>query len=248
MTSGNKGRSRIRVLIVEDDIKVAASIRESLPGEVFDLDVAGRAAQAVELLAVRTFDAIILDLTLPDGDGLTLADHVRASGIETPILMLTGRDTIKDRVDGFNHGADDYLCKPFASQELQVRIRAILKRSSSDARYTLQYRDLKLDLIRRKVHRGVLEATLSAREMELLAHFMRRPEVVLSRERILDDVWGEEAEDDSNVLNVYVNYLRNKVERGQYPRLIHTVHGVGYVLSGIEPEELLHHEESRGVS
>ncbi|MEE9293494.1 MAG: response regulator transcription factor [Phycisphaerae bacterium] len=228
----------IRLLLVEDDQEVVATIRQSLDEHKFKLDYARTTAQAEAQMAAQVYDAVILDLTLPEGDGLSLADKLRASGDDIPILMLTAKSTVAERVEGLNRGADDYLCKPFAVGELRARLQAILRRSTADARYTLNYRDLKLDLLRRKVVRGVLEATLSAREMELLAYLMRRPEKVILRERILEEVWGDEADSDSNVLNVYINYLRNKIERGRYPRIIHTVHRSGYILSDKEPEEI----------
>ncbi len=230
-------RSPSRLLLVEDDLEVAVAIRDALHNERFVLEHARNVAEAARMLAAQVYDAVILDLTLPDGTGLSIADALRASGSDVPILMLTAKDTVAERVEGFRRGADDYLCKPFAIGELTARLHAILRRSRTDKRYTLSYRDTRLDLIKRKVTRQDVQATLSAREMELLAYLMRHPEEVLRRERILQEVWGDEAEDDSNVLNVYINYLRNKLERGGYPRIIHTVRGAGYILSARNPEE-----------
>jgi DNA-binding response OmpR family regulator len=152
--------------------------------------------------------------------------------------MLTARDTVLERVEGFRQGADDYLCKPFNVEELAARLQAICRRSRPLNRYVLQYSDVELDLITRLVRRNKISQTLSAREAELLAYFMRHPEEPLAREQILEQVWGDEAEDDSNVLNVYVNYLRNKIEAALYPRIIHTVRGLGYILSDKAPEEV----------
>jgi two-component system, OmpR family, response regulator MprA len=235
-----------RLLLVEDDDEVAAAIRASLGGQGdIELRHAHNVGAAEECLAAHVYDAIILDLTLPDGSGLSVADGIRASGNDVPILMLTAKDTVSERVEGFSRGADDYLCKPFAIEELRARLAAMLRRSSTGDRYTLVYRDLRLDLLTRKVLRRDIDATLSAREMELLAYFMRHPEKVLRRECILEDVWGDEADSDSNVLNVYINYLRNKLERGRYPRLIHTAHGAGYILSDRDPDEYIVRDASK---
>jgi two-component system response regulator MprA len=179
----------------------------------------------------------VLDLTLPDGSGLELAEQVRRAGNRVPILMLTVRDTVRARLDGFRHGADDYLCKPFAVEELAARLRAIHHRARREPGHVLRFGDIELDLLARRARRQDIEITLSAREMDLLAYFLRHPRETLARERILEDVWG--AEDyASNVLNVYINYLRNKLEGTQLPRVIHSVRGVGYMLSDISPDEV----------
>ena len=213
------------------------AITEGLAPEAFSLVHAGTVAGARWELGANQYDAVILDLALPDGSGLDLADSLRAGGSELPILMLTAKADIDDRVNGFRHGADDYLCKPFALEELVARLHAVLRRARPKHRHILQYADVELDLVHRVVRRQELQATLSAREMDLLAYLMRHPKEVLPRDRILEEIWGADADDESNVLNVYVNYLRNKLERGQYPRLIHTVRKVGYVLSDADPEE-----------
>ena len=162
---------------------------------------------------------------------------MRGSGLEVPILILTARTAVDARLEGFRHGADDYVCKPFAVAELEARIHAILRRSGRRSPHLLSYADLRLDLVRRVAQRGALRANLSAREAELLAYFMRGAEKTLPRERILEEVWGGDAEDDSNVLNVYVNYLRNKLEQGGSLPLIHTVRGVGYMFSTTDPDQ-----------
>jgi two-component system, OmpR family, response regulator MprA len=237
MVSAASATGALRVLIIEDDAGVARVVRDGLNSygcasqHVTTLE-AGR-----KLLAADKFDALVLDLTLPDGSGLELAGALRKGGNELPILMLTARDTVYERVDGFRHGADDYLCKPFDVEELVARLQAICRRSKPSDRFVLRYADVELDLITRTVKRKRITATLSAREAELLAFLMRHPEEALPRERILEQVWGDEAEDDSNVLNVYVNYLRNKIEASLYPRIIHTVRGVGYVLADKAPDE-----------
>lgn len=227
-----------RVLLVEDDPGVAHMVRDGLGAAGCAVLHAGSLHAGRQRLAQESFDALILDLALPDGSGLDFARDLRAAGDDIPILMLTARDTVHERVAGFSHGADDYLCKPFEVEELAARLQAILRRVQATARNVLKYADLQLDLITRRVRRGEIEAVLSAREAELLTFLLRHPEEVLRRERILGHVWGDEAEDDSNVLNVYVNYLRNKIEAGRYPRIIQTIHGAGYMLSAREPDEV----------
>jgi two-component system response regulator MprA len=225
------------VLLIEDDLGVAATVREGLGPRGYHVDHAPSLAKAVELLTSSRFDLVILDLTLPDGDGLNLALRLRSAGSEVPILMLTARDSVPDRVAGFQHGADDYLCKPFDSDELAARLDAILRRVRAGERNLLRYADVQLDLVTRTVRRRGKTATLSDRQAGLLAYLIRHAGEVLPRERVLEEVWGDEAEDDSNVLNVYINYLRNKIESPGAARLIHTIRGVGYMLSEKGPHE-----------
>lgn len=227
----------LRVLLIEDDPVVTRIVADGLATQQLTVQSAPTLAVGARLLASQRFDAVILDITLPDGNGLDFASAMRSAGNDVPILMLTARGSVVDRVSGFRHGADDYLCKPFDMEELSARLHAILRRARSGERHLLRYADVQLELITRTVRRGDIEVTLSAREAELLAYLMRHAEEALLRERILQEVWGEEAEDDSNVLNVYVNYLRNKIEAGTHPRVIHTVRGVGYMLSQKEPDE-----------
>jgi DNA-binding response OmpR family regulator len=228
----------VRVLLIEDDVELAETVLSYLRGRAFTPRHAPDLATGLRLLSEAGFDVVILDLTLPDGDGLHLAAHLRANGSEVPILMLTARDSVPDRVAGFRHGADDYLCKPFDVEELTARLEAILRRALAGRRHLLQYADLQLDLVTRTVRRKGVHGTLSDREAGLLAYLISHPEQVLQRDRVLEAVWGDEAEDDSNVLNVYINYLRNKIESPGEPRLIHTIRGVGYMLSEKYPEEL----------
>mgnify|MGYP001581185929 FL=1 len=236
VTSMAKGTG-IRVLLIEDDAAVARSVVEGLARRKCAVEHAPTLVLGKRALAKGNPDAVILDLTLPDGSGLDLADGLRAAGNQTPILMLTARDAVSDRVAGFRHGADDYLCKPFDIDELFARLEAIVRRTKGREPHVLQYGGVRLDLVTHTVERGELTAVLSAREAELLAYLLRHSEQTLSRERILQQVWGVWTEDDSNVVNVYVNYLRNKIERGALPRIIHTIRGVGYVLSEREPDE-----------
>ncbi len=219
-----------RILCIEDDEGVATVVRTGLNERGFRVDYEATLAEGRRRLEARKYEAIILDLVLPDGNGLDFAASLRQRGNEIPILMLTAQDAVQDRVSGLQHGADDYLCKPFDIEELAARLSAILRRTSAAERHLLKYADVELDLITRTVRRGTISTVLSVREAELLAYLLRHPEEVLHRDRILGDVWGDEAEGDSNVLNVYINYLRNKLEQGGRAKLVHTVRGKGYVL------------------
>lgn len=227
--------ARIRLLLVEDDGQVAQAVRAGLDPQRFALAHAVSIAAARRCLAGRSYDALILDLKLPDGSGLSLADGLRAAGSGLPILVLTAQSGLPQRLEGFGRGADDYLCKPFAVEELVARLGAILKRVPPERRHILRYADVELDLLRRVVRRGDTEVSLSSREADLLAYLIRHAEEVLPPARVIEDVWGDEAEDQGGVVNVYINYLRNKLEARGQPRLIHTVRGIGYVLSGSEP-------------
>jgi DNA-binding response OmpR family regulator len=233
-----------RILLVEDEHEVARSVLDALSSRGLSVIHAPSLTVARQILDSQTFDLAILDLNLPDGSGLDLTQPLRAVCRDIPILVLTARSGVADRVRGLSGGADDYVCKPFAPEELTARVEALLRRARSSRTHVLSYADLELDLLTRRMRHAGTEEVLSARETELLAYFLRHPEQALSRERLLEAVWRDEAEDDSNVLNVYVNYLRNKTEKTGGPRLLHTVRGVGYMLSRKEPEEL---ERARGT-
>ena len=228
----------IRVLLVEDDAVVARTVQEGLAPGGFVISHARNLATAERNLERGTYRVIILDLTLPDGDGLELAASLRAGGNQTPILILTARDSVPDRLVGFDHGADDYLGKPFDVDELAARLSVAIRRAEAGQRHALQYADLELDLTTRTARRGAIRVALSDRESALLAFLLRHPEEPLSRQRILEEVWGDEVEADSNVLNVFINLLRNKIEQGSTRRIIRAVRGVGYILSAKDPEEL----------
>jgi len=227
------------VLLVEDDPEVTRVVRDGLVATEFVVYHAPTLAEAERAVEQSTFRAIILDLTLPDGDGLDLASSIRAEGDETPILVLSARDSVPDRLLGFDRGADDYVGKPFDVNELAARLRVMIRRAGVDTGHRLRVHDLELDLLSRTASRPGLEASLSDREAELLAFMMRRPNEVLSREYLLEELWGDEIDRASNLVNVYVNLLRNKIEAPTQPKLIHTVRGAGYMLSTREPEELL---------
>ncbi len=226
---------KINLLLVEDDDSVVRAIFDGLSRPLVELHHAPSIAEGKRLLDQSLcFDAVILDRSLPDGDGTELASACRRAGNDVPIVMVTARDTINERIDGLGLGADDYLCKPFAIEELAARLDAVMRRAGPKRRHLLKYADVEVDLIRRQVTRNGIDKNLSARELDLLAFFMCHPDEPLTNERILRDVWGDDAEQDSNVLRVYANYLRNKLS---HPRIIHTVRGVGYILSERNPED-----------
>jgi two-component system response regulator MprA len=221
---------RMRVLIVDDEPAVRRAVERALRFEGYDVAEASDGAEALERLAVEPMDAIVLDVLMPRVDGLEFCKRVRAAGDRTPILMLTARETVADRVVGLDAGADDYLVKPFALQELLARVRALLRRSGSDSTSPLVFADLVLDPETRDVHRGDRPMELTRTEFALLELLMRNARKVLTREVIFERVWGYDFGANSNSLEVYIGYLRRKTEADGESRLIHTVRGVGYVL------------------
>jgi DNA-binding response OmpR family regulator len=230
----------MRILLVEDEAKVASFAARSLQAEGHTVEMAGEGESARAVLAAASFDLIILDLMLPGVDGITLCRELRARGDTTPILMLTARDAVKDRVQGLDSGADDYLTKPFALEELLARVRALLRRPRQVQPARLQIGDLMIDTYSRRVWRGEREVPLSAKEYALLTYLMANPDRVLSRPMIEEAVWGFDFHCATNVVDVYIGLLRRKLEAGGEPRLIHTVRSMGYVLrdSGCaSPEE-----------
>jgi two-component system response regulator MprA len=220
----------MRILVVDDDPAVCGSIDRALRLEGYEVRTAGTGTAALESLALDPPDALVLDLQLPDLDGLTVCRRLRDAGDDTPVLMLTARDAIDDRVQGLDAGADDYLVKPFALAELLARLRALLRRRSGGDGEALRYADLSLDVATREARRGERAFTLTRIEFDLLELLLRHPRQVLTREIILDRVWGYNFDSTTNSLAVYVGYLRRKTEAGGEPRCIHTVRGVGYVL------------------
>ena len=220
----------MRILVVDDDPAVSASLDRALRLEGYDVDTSPDGAAALRVLAVAAPDAVVLDLGLPDLDGLEVCRRLRATGDDTPVLILTARDAVDDRVQGLDAGADDYLVKPFALTELLARLRALLRRRTADEGEVLRFGDLALDLGTREAHRGDRAFALTRIEFDLLELFLRHPRQVLTREVILDRVWGYNFDSGTNSLAVYVGYLRRKTEAGNEPRCLHTVRGVGYVL------------------
>ncbi|HEX4281740.1 MAG TPA: response regulator transcription factor [Solirubrobacteraceae bacterium] len=220
-----------RVLVVDDEPAVRRALERALRLDRYDVELAGDGEEALDALANSPPDAVILDIGMPKLDGLEVCRRMRQAGDRTPILMLTARDAIDDRVEGLDVGADDYLVKPFALRELQARLRALLRRSGEgDDGEVLRYADLVLDPVAHEVRRADRVVELSKTEFLLLELFMRHPRQVLTRSTIFENVWGYDFGPTSNALGVYMGYLRRKTEAGDEPRLLHTVRGVGYVL------------------
>jgi two-component system, OmpR family, response regulator MprA len=218
-----------RILIIEDDEAILKIIRRTLAYEGYHVDTALDGEAGLELAKEHHQDLIILDWMLPGMDGLEVCTRIRAT--ETvPILMLTAKDTLQDRIDGLDTGADDYMVKPFELDELLARIRALLRRTSQERSATLSFDNLVMELSARKVYRNEKEISLTAKEYDLLELFLRNPRQVLTREVIFDRVWGYDFGGESNVLDVYIRYLRQKLEADEQSRILHTVRGVGYVL------------------
>ena len=219
-----------RILIIEDDQQILKLLQRGLAYEGYTVDTATDGRMGLILARDHTPDLVILDWMLPGMDGLEVCHRLRTGG-SIPILMLTAKDTVADRVEGLDAGADDYLVKPFEFDELLARIRALLRRAKPEgAPEVLAFADLKLDTGTHQVFRGEREIELTAKEFELLELFLRHPRQVLTRDVIYDRVWGYDFGGESNIIEVYVRYLRQKTEEAQEPRLIHTVRGVGYVL------------------
>ena len=222
----------MRILVVEDEAKMAALLKRGLQEEGYAVDVAATAEDAVWMGTENPYDAIVLDLMLPDSDGFEVCRRLRAAKRWAPVIMLTARDAVSDRVAGLDVGADDYLTKPFSFDELLARTRALLRRGSVERPTVLRSGPLELDPATRKVVVGGSPVELTAREFTLLEYLMRHPGVVLSRTRIREHVWDFSFEGDSNVVDVYVRYLREKIDRAFGLNLIETVRGAGYRLKG----------------
>jgi DNA-binding response OmpR family regulator len=227
----------VRILVVEDELKVANALREGLQGERYDVVVERTGESAFFRVTTEQFDAILLDLTLPGRDGLEILKAMRDRGIKTPVLALTARDSLQDRVLGLDTGADDYMVKPFAFAEVVARIRALVRRGRAAEIPRLSVGDLELDLITRKVSRRGSLVDLTAREFELLEYLLRHQGQVVSRESLARDVWKETARTTplDNVIDVHIARLRRKIDTEQREKLIHTVRGVGFMLHEGEP-------------
>jgi len=222
----------MRLLVVEDEEKVARFVRRALEKESHAVDIAPDGQSALDQIEIVPYDLILLDLTLPQKGGLEVLHSLRQRGHKMPVLILTARSAVTSRVSGLDLGADDYLVKPFAIAELTARVRALLRRGGSGPTTLLQADDLTLNLISHEVHRGGQKLTLTHKEYALLEYFLRNPGRVLSRSEISEHVWNISFDTESNVIDVQINYLRNKIDRGFKNRLIHTVRGSGYVLKG----------------
>jgi heavy metal response regulator len=220
----------MRILLVEDDRKVASFIRRGLEEEGYAVDLAADGETGLAMGLDRLHDGIILDVMLPRKPGFQVVRELRQAKVATPILLLTARDTVEDKVRGLDAGADDYLTKPFAFAELLARLRALLRRSAEARVPVLQIADLTLDPATRTVKRGGETLSLTNREFALLEYFLRNPGRILTRTMIAEHVWDYSFDTTTNVIDVYVNYLRKKVDAEREPKLLHTVRGVGYVL------------------
>lgn len=222
----------MRILVIEDEPKVAQALEEGLTAEHYDVIVATRGEEGFFRLASESFDLVLLDLMLPGRDGLEILSTLRRRGIQTPVLILTARDAVEDRVGGLDHGADDYLVKPFAFSELLARMRALLRRGRPDQLLRLQAADLEMDLVSRTVSRAGLELELTPREFQLLEYLMRHHPQVVARDMLAREVWKESSRGAvvDNLIDVHIARLRKKVDQDRGRKLIHTVRGVGFVL------------------
>jgi heavy metal response regulator len=220
----------MRILVVEDEKKVASFIKRGLEEEDFAVDVAFDGEEGLYLAENNPYDVILMDLMLPKKDGLTVIRELRGKDISTPVLCLTAKDSVEDIVSGLESGSDDYLTKPFAFGELLARVKALVRRISKDRGAEVHFADLRLDPVTHKIWRSDKEIDLTAKEYALLEYFMRNPNQVLTRAMIAEHVWDYTFDSFTNIIDVYVNYLRKKVDRDYDKKLIHTVRGVGYVL------------------
>ena len=226
----------MRLLVIEDNPKISGFIRQGLTEQGHAVDVADRGHEGEEMAAIEPYDVIVLDIMLPDQDGVQVCKNLRRRGIKTPILMLTSLSTTADKVTGLDAGADDYLTKPFEFEELSARLRSLLRRGQAQEASVLRFEDIELDLLSRKVTRAGQKIKLTTKEFALLEYFVRKPNHVLSRTMIGEHVWDMNFDSDSNVIDVYVSMLRRKIDKGFDKPFIHTVIGSGYVLT-VDPSE-----------
>jgi heavy metal response regulator len=224
------GNGDMRILVVEDEKKVADFVKKGLQEQGYAVDTAYNGAEGFNIAMHALHDLIILDIYLPGMDGLSILEKLREQKVKTPILLLTVRATIEDKVLGLNSGADDYLTKPFAFEELIARVGALLRRRTDTGAAVIRIADLILDPVRRIVTRGEQNIDLTAKEFSLLEYLMRNNGRVLTRTMIVEHVWNYDFDSETNVVDVYVNYLRKKVDTGHETKLIHTIRGVGYAL------------------
>jgi two-component system, OmpR family, response regulator len=223
----------MRILIAEDEKKVAHFIRKALKESGYAVDEVHDGSEALERALITPYDAIILDVMMPGRDGLSVLRLLRMERIKTPILLLTARGEVSERIEGLNLGADDYMAKPFAMGELVARVNALTRRASGELSLLLQVDDLVMNLASREVTRGGVSVSLSIREFSLLDFLMRSPRRVLSRTNICEHVWDHHFDTGTNVVDVYIQRLRRKIDDDHEVKLIHTVRGVGYMLRGI---------------
>ena len=222
--------NRMRILLVEDERKVASFVARALRENAYAVDVAESGEKALELARDFVYDAVLLDVRLPGLSGIEVCQRLRRTGVRAPILMLTARGLVEERVEGLDAGADDYLTKPFALAELQARVRALLRRGLHSGGAILRYADLELDRHRRRVNRGQKAIPLTSKEFALLEFLLLRAPESVTRSEIIEHVWDMQFDNESNLLEVYVNRLRQKIDQGRAVKLIHTLRGVGYRL------------------
>ena len=220
----------MKILVVEDEKKVANFLQQGLQEEDYTVDVAYDGEQGALLATTQPFDLILLDILLPKKDGVTIVKELRAKRIETPVLMLTAKSSVDNRVEGLDAGADDYLVKPFAFEELLARIRSLMRRGVPEKTTVLKVSDLQLDTVKHIAQRGDRVIELTGKEYALLEYFMRNVDRVLTRTLISEHIWNYNFDTGTNVVDVYINHLRTKVDEGFEKKLLHTVRGVGYVL------------------
>lgn len=219
----------MRILVIEDEKKVSAFIKRGLEQESYAVDVVGDGIEGMHYVEMNQYDVIVLDIMLPKKSGLEVLKEIKAAGTKAPVLLLTARDTVDDRVKGLDLGADDYLTKPFAFEELLARIRVLMRRGGWGSP-VLKFADLTLDPASRKAKRGDIEVELTVKEYALLEYLLRNPNRVLTRTLIAEHVWDQSFDSETNVVDVYINHLRSKIDKDFSVKLIHTVRGVGYVL------------------
>ncbi|MGH2408803.1 MAG: response regulator [Chloroflexota bacterium] len=234
----------MRVLVVEDELKINRTVCQALREEAYAVDSAKDGEEGEELATINQYDLIILDLLLPKKPGVAVCRSLRDQGVVTPILMLTAKDTVEDRVQGLDSGADDYLVKPFYMDELLARARALLRRETTTKSTRLQVADLQVDTSSHRVSRAGGTIELTSKEYAMLEYFMRNQDQVLTRTMISEHVWDEQFDSLSNIIDVYIRRLRRKIDENYTPRLLHTIRGSGYLL-GILPEDAAGAEESR---
>ncbi|MBI5328404.1 MAG: response regulator transcription factor [Deltaproteobacteria bacterium] len=219
----------MRILVVEDEKKVAGFIKKGLEEESYAVDVVFDGVEGEYMASTNDYDVIILDIMLPKKNGIDVVRDLRVKGIKTQVLLLTARDTVDDKVRGLDSGADDYMSKPFAFEELVARVRALMRRKDYGLA-ELKFADIILDQATRKAKRGDTVIDLTVKEYGLLEYFLRNPNKVLTRTMIAEHVWDYTFDSDTNVIDVYVNHLRNKIDKDTFKKLIHTVRGIGYIL------------------
>jgi DNA-binding response OmpR family regulator len=220
----------MRILVVEDETTLLDTLALRLSQEGYGVDKASDGEEALAYMEAGAYDGMILDIMLPKKDGVSVLKTLRLNGNATPVLLLTARDSVEDRVKGLDAGADDYLVKPFSHDELSARLRALLRRNTSTKSNVLAFADLQMDLLKREVTRAGKPIPLAAKEFVLLEYMMRNPNRVLTRGQIIDHVWNFEFDSNTNVVNVYIRYLRTKIDDGHDLKLIHTMRGMGYLL------------------